>query len=421
MPTSNLAYNTVFNVVGVNHKTLPLEERERLALLGMGPEFDLKRIASEAGLEEAALLSTCNRFEIIAAGSDAEARLVDFLKSELGKPANEGVYCLRNAEAVRHIFRVASSLDSMVVGEAQILGQVKDCYRRAVDHGLAGRNLHHLFQFSFRLAKKVRENTKISERGVSISYIAVRLAQQIFGDIATSKVLLIGSGKMAELAALHLESYGCRQILVANRTLERASELAGRFSGSAISLGDVAQHLRDVDIVISSISIDRPILDTAQVRGLKRARPLFLIDLGVPRNFQPNLGELENVYLYNIDDLGAIADENRALREEAAREAELIVEYGLHQFERWLLKTSAQPRVLDFRGRVREICEAEIDRALGRHLTPEKVADVSSGLSYKISQKISHDLTEILSSSLDGKLEPSTLLPFVFDDILKVL
>jgi glutamyl-tRNA reductase len=246
--------------------------------------------------------------------------------------------------------------------------------------------------------------------------VAVRLAQQIFSDLANTSVVVIGSGEMAELAALHLCTHGCRKIVVANRTLERAAQLAERFGGLAVSLEDIDRVLDGADIVIGSIAIDRPILTLAGFTARRGSRPLFLIDLGVPRNFAPELADLDNVYLYNIDDLASVAAENRALREAAAKDAEVVIEYGLMQFERWRMKLAAKPEILDLRQMIERICRLEVAQALvgsGEGQSSERVERMARN----ISQKIGHELTELLERQKgvpgldDGDRTPFVLVP----------
>jgi glutamyl-tRNA reductase len=299
----------------------------------------------------------------------------------------------------------------MLLGEGQILGQVKRAYQQAVEVGSVGSYLHHLFQSAFHVAKKVRTHTDIAHNGVSLSYVAVKLAQQIFANLAETSVLIIGSGEMAELAALHLCSHGCRNIIVANRTVERAAELAERFGGLAVSLSDIDRAIEQADIVIGSISIDRPLLSVNSVRSRQGSKPLLLIDLGVPRNFSPALADLDNVYLYNIDDLAGIADENRALREAAAQDGELIIEYGLAQFERWRLKRLAQPEIVDLRALVHDICATEVNRCFAG----QGGADEGSveRLTHAISQKLAHELTKLVEHRVkeEGESTPLIIVP----------
>ena len=395
------AYHPRLVLTGVSYRTLNVDGRESLARLIPEPERLAERVVREGLASEAAVISTCNRFEIVSVGGEGGG-IRQFFESILSSCTNPAdvLYQHIDDSAVRHLYRVSSSLDSMVLGEAQILGQVKKAYHRAIEIGSVGAHLHHLFQSAFSVAKKVRAHTEVSQHGVSVSYVAVRLAEQIFSDLADTTVLILGSGEMAELAALHLCSKGCRKIIVANRTVERAAELAERFGGAAVSLGDVDRVLDQADIVIGSISIDRPILNRSVLRNRDGNRPVFLIDLGLPRNFAADLGEMDSVYLYNIDDLAHIADENKALREAAAHEAELIIEYGLVQFERWRLKRAAQPEIVDLREKVRVICEHEVFRHLAK--SSDTQGETARELAHAITQKISHELTALIERHSQG-------------------
>lgn len=405
-------YDPAVIVTGVSFRTLDVTGREILARKAPEPEKLAQRLVQEGVVKEAAVISTCNRFEIVSVGGQSGG-IRAFFESLLEAHARQTdvLYQLQDQRAVRHIYRVSSSLDSMVLGEAQILGQVKQAYKRAVEAGSVGSHLHHLFQSAFNVAKRVRAHTDISQHGVSVSYVAVRLAQQIFSDLSQTSVLIIGSGEMAELSALHLCSHGCSRIVVANRTVERAAELAERFGGAAVALGDVDRVLDQADIVIGSILIDRPILARASLGARRRDKPLFLIDLGMPRNFAPDLAEQDSVYLYNIDDLASIAAENRALREAAAKEAELVIDYGLLQFERWRAKLAARPEIVDLRAKVEAICAAEIARHAGKAANGGDV-DVAK-LSDAISQKLAHELTTLLEGQAGRPGEEDVRPPFL--------
>ena len=403
-------------VTGVSFRTIGIDLRERLAQHNPKPELIAQRVV-EAGLaREAAVVSTCNRFEIVSVGGDGGG-LRTFFESLLDLPnaEPETLYQYQDADAVRHLYRVSSSLDSMVIGEAQILGQVKKAYQHAVEHGSVGTHLHHLFQSAFHVAKRVRSHTDVANYGVSLSYVAVRLAQQIFADLSETSVVIVGSGEMAELAALHLCSHGCQSIIVANRTVERAAQLAERFGGLAVALSDLDRVIGSADIVIGSISIDRPIVSRAAMASRASSKPLFLIDLGVPRNFAPDLAEVDNVYLYNLDDLSSVASENRALRESAARDAEVVIEYGLLQFERWRAKIMARPEVVDLRAAIERICRQEVAKGLNS-CNPATQSDVASRVAYAISQKVNHELTGLLERQMgidtpDREMAPFIILP----------
>jgi glutamyl-tRNA reductase len=401
-------------VTGVSFRTVGIELREKIAQKTPQPEAIADSLIKSGLAREAAVLSTCNRFEIVSVGGDGGG-IKRFFESLIELPiANrtESLYQYRDAAAVRHLYRVSSSLDSMVVGEAQILGQVKKAYQQAVEVGSVGAHLHHLFQSAFHVAKRVRSHTDVASHGVSVSYVAVRLAQQIFADLSDTSVVIIGSGEMAELAALHLCSHGCRRIIVANRTVERAAQLAERFGGLAVALSDLDRVLDTADIVIGSISIDRPIVTRVGLESRSSGKPLFLIDLGVPRNFAQDLAEIDNVYLYNIDDLASVAAENRALRESAAKDAEVVIEYGLLQFERWRAKLAARPEVVDLRLAIERICQAEVSKGM-RAAKSGSEAEVISRVSYAISQKIGHELVSLLERQRGIETPEGESVPFV--------
>jgi glutamyl-tRNA reductase len=420
----NTPYEPALIVTGVSFRTLSLEWREKLAGLTSSPESIGDVLVKKGLASEAAVLSTCNRFEIVSVGSDGggiKAFFESLLNAENG--LGEALYQYRDASAVRHIYRVSSSLDSMVVGEAQILGQVKRAYNQAVQRGSVGAHLHHLFQSAFNVAKKVRSHTDVSSHGVSLSYVAVQLAKQIFADLSDVSVVVVGSGEMAELAVLHLCAQGCNKIVVANRTLERAAALAERFSGLAVSLSDLDRVLGSADIVIGSISIDRPVITRAMLTKRSSTRPLFLIDLGVPRNFSADLSEIDNVYLYNVDDLSSVATSNMALREAAAKDAEIVIEYGMAQFERWRKKIAVQPELIDLRRAVETICAKGVAESLPAgfgEVTDEVIAKISRSISIKIS----HELTQLLErqSGVEGPIgddkdaSPFVLVPVVVED-----
>lgn len=396
-------YEQPLRLVGVNHRTLSVDHRELIASLDTSSV--LKELSSDQGVETA-ILSTCNRFEILSIGAKAVTNVVDRFSDSIGQDLPfDSIYSYQDSEAVRHFFRVASSLDSMVLGEPQILGQVKNAYEQAKERGSLGPQMHRLFQFAFRTAKKVRLNTGISENAVSVSYLAVRLAEQVFGDLSQRSALVIGSGETAELAVLHLKSRGCGDIIIANRTVNKAAVLAERVGGTAIGLDRVSTVLDKVDIVFGSIQIDRPVLRASSLASRDPRNAMLLIDLGVPRNFAPLLGERDGVYLYNVDDLERLADENRNLRKEAASDAEIIVEHGLFQFERWLQRFSMQPELVDIRSRVQGICEAELRKSLKSHTNLESVESVIPELSRSLGRKLAHDVTKVIEEHSGSDLE----------------
>ncbi len=322
-------------LAGVSHHNTPLSIRERLYFPegNMGEWLD--RLAGYNGLDERLILSTCNRVEVYSAVDDLEQGLDAihrfFLESrDIGREELDAhLYVHREAEATRHLFTVASSLDSMVVGEPQILGQVKEAYRVAQASGHAGKALTNLFSRAFRVAKKIREQTPIGESPVSVSSVAVDLAKRIFGSLAGKNVLLLGAGEMGEAAARHLKASGADTLQVANRTLARAQELAAKLKGRAVSFDNLEQALIDADVVITSTASQGFILDKPTVAAaLERRRdaPVFLIDIAVPRNVAPDVNDLENAYLYDVDDLQSVAADNLRDREEVARDARAILE-----------------------------------------------------------------------------------------------
>jgi len=351
-------YPQEIGVIGCSYRTLPVAGREELAQWRPAAEGWLQSAVRGGALAEAALVSTCNRFEMIVAGEGATEQA---MRQFAQRVPDSTLYCYQNRDAVRHLYRVASSLDSLVIGESQILGQVKASYERARELGMVRKYLHHLFQGAFSTAKKIRTHTEIADYGVSVSYVAVQLARQMFGPLSASRAAIVGSGEVAELVALHLGAAGCSEIVVANRTVSRAAELAARFGGRAVSLDELPRLVKEVDIIVGSITIDRPILEAKTIREARRSRPLFLIDLGVPRNFSEAVRSVSGVYLAGVDDLASIADTNRALREEAALEAGVVIDYGVHQFERWLKRVESEPSLLSLRDQVRTIVSAELN------------------------------------------------------------
>jgi glutamyl-tRNA reductase len=400
-------------LTGVSFRTLDVDGREKLVKRTEDPTRLAAQIVENGLATEAAVISTCNRFEIVTVGGEPGGGVRTFFENLLDLSQRDSLYQYVDSSAVKHLYRVSSSLDSMVLGEVQILGQVKDAYKRAVVSGSVGSHLHHLFQSAFHVAKKVKAHTEISHHGVSVSYVAVRLAQQIFQDLADTRVLVVGSGEMAELAALHLCSHGCKKIVVANRTVERAAELAERFGGAAVALGDVESMLDQVDIVIGSIKIDRAIISQQSVLKRKVDSPLFLIDLGLPRNFANDVAEVDNVYLYNLDDLASVADQNKSLREAAAKEAEIVIDYGLLQFDRWRKKLLLQPELLSLRGRVDHICRTEIEKIFNRAGMEGIPIELQRHLVHSISQKLSHDLSDVVAKYLGDDSEREDSFPFL--------
>ncbi|MFT5729078.1 MAG: glutamyl-tRNA reductase [Desulforhopalus sp.] len=360
-------------LLGVNHKTTPVAVREKIALSD-GYEEPLTRLKRVKGLKEYYLLSTCNRVEFLLVekpGKNVEDAMISFLFGEDAKleDVRKYLYILEGQEAVKHLFMVAASLDSMIIGEAQILGQLKVAYRHASQLGCTGPLLNRLLHKSFTVAKRVRTETAIGSSAVSISFAAVQLAKKIFGNLQGKNVMLVGAGEMAELAAEHLVGQGVGSVVVANRTLSRAVNLAQRFSGTAVSMDELVAQLETVDIIISSTGAKGIILHKEDVKSVMRSRknkPLFFIDIAVPRDLDPKLNEIENVYLYDIDDLSSVVEMNRAERDKEAVKATRIVEEENLKFERYYQGLAVTPTILELRQKVENIGAQELEKTLGK-------------------------------------------------------
>lgn len=360
-------------LLGVNHKTTPVAVREKIALSD-GYEEPLTRLKRVKGLKEYYLLSTCNRVEFLLVekpGENVEDAMIAFLFGEDAKreDVRKYLYILEGQEAVKHLFMVAASLDSMIIGEAQILGQLKVAYRHASQLGCTGPLLNRLLHKSFTVAKRVRTETAIGSSAVSISFAAVQLAKKIFGNLQGKNVMLVGAGEMAELAAEHLVGQGVGSVVVANRTLSRAVHLAQRFSGTAVSMDELVAQLETVDIIISSTGAKGIILHKEDVKSVMRARknkPLFFIDIAVPRDLDPKLNEIENVYLYDIDDLSSVVEMNRAERDKEAVKATRIVEEENLKFERYYQGLAVTPTIMELRQKVEDIGVQELEKTLGK-------------------------------------------------------
>jgi glutamyl-tRNA reductase len=360
-------------LLGVNHKTTPVAVREKLAL-SAGYEEPLKTLGTVRELQEFYLLSTCNRVEVLFTCHDVERatkRVLDllFAQTVTNEELDRYVYRYVNDEAVEHLFLVAASLDSMIVGEAQILGQLKEAYRHATHVGSSGFVLNKLLHKSFSVAKRVRTETRIGAHAVSISYAAVELARKIFGDLTGKKVMLVGAGEMAELAAEHLVGQGVAEVVVANRTLQRAINLARCYNGQAVSLEELLDQLQRVDIIISSTGSPDLILRKEDVRPVmreRRNRPLFFIDIAVPRDLDPAINDLDNVYLYDIDDLHNVVEMNKSERDKEAIKAQRIVAEEKLKFGKWLVNMESTPTIIQLRATVEQHVRAEVEKTLGQ-------------------------------------------------------
>ena len=354
--------------LGLNHQTAPLALREKIAIDPGATVAAVRDLQAQPGVLEAALLSTCNRTELycrVEAGAEAIPARWLTQRSRLGPGQLDAyLYAHRDGEAARHLFRVATGLDSMVLGEPQILGQVKEAYQHARSAG-GLKSLDRLFQQTFAVAKRARTDTRIGAHPVSVAFAAVRLAQRVFAALDEATVLLIGAGDTIELAARHLVDQNVRRLLVANRTLEHAQTLASRFGGIALPLDELERHLPDADIVLSATASRDPVLRKDMVqRALRRRRhrPMFLLDLAVPRDIEPAIAQLDDVFLYSVDDLEQVIDENRRSRREAAEQAEAIIALQVEHYMAWWRASGEQ----DTLRRLRQRSEATRDAVLAR-------------------------------------------------------
>ena len=389
--------------LGLNHQTAPLAVRERVV-------FHVERLREalseiRRGLaREAAILSTCNRTELYVAGEEPGA-LAQWL-AQYHRLEPDGLspylYTLPREQAVRHVFRVASGLDSMVLGEPQILGQMKEAARAAESAGTLGTLLHRLFQRSFAVAKEVRSTTQLGAASVSMAAAAVKLAARIFPSLKDQKVLFIGAGEMIELCATHFAAQGPARITVANRTLERAEKLAHRFGARAMELKALANDLYEYDIVVSCTASSLPILGKGLVERALRARrhrPIFMVDLAVPRDIEPEAGELDDVFLYTVDDLGQVVNANLDSRRSAVAQAEAIIDTQVGQFMRWMQARENVPLIRQLRGRADEARREELERALRALGRGEEPAKVLESLSQGLTNKLMHAPTQALSDT----------------------
>lgn len=395
--------------IGLNHKTAPVEVRERLAFSSEDTPKVLEAMRQDTCVDEIALFSTCNRVEFLLATKDAP-KAVEAVKDFMAKFKNtprhtfeQALYVYHGDEAVRHIFRVAASLDSMVVGEPQILGQIKESYLHACDYRTCGVVLNRLMHRSFSVAKRVRTETGIGDHAVSISYAAVELGRKIFGELEGKAVLLLGAGEMAELAVEHLTNNRAQPIFVANRTFERGLELAERFRGTAIRFEEVRDYLKQVDIVISSTGAPGYILVRDDFKGLMRARrnrPLFFIDIAVPRDIDPEINRINNVYVYDIDDLKSAIQENIEERKQEAIRGDRIVDAAVIQFRRWFQGLDVVPTIVDLRNKMEAIRQKELKKTFGalRSASEDDRAAIDR-LTAALVKKILHDPTVFLKES----------------------
>lgn len=399
--------------LGLNHHTAPLDLRGRFAFAIDQVAPTLQGLRSAFTRQpEATLLSTCNRTEIYCAGERAEVdHTLAWLAGSGGvspEALREHTYALQDADAARHAFRVASGLDSMVLGEPQILGQMKDAVRAADEAGAMGTTLHQLFQRSFAVAKEVRTSTEVGSHSISMAAAAVRLAGQIFEDLGKINVLFVGAGEMIDLAVTHFAAKNPKSLAIANRTLERGEKLASRFGAEVMPLAELPNRLGQFDAVISCTASTLPIIGLGAVeRALKqrRRRPMFMVDLAVPRDIEPEVKQLQDVYLYTVDDLARVVQTGKDNRQAAVAEAEVIIDAGVQNFLNWLRQRSTVPLIQQLNAQADEWRAAELARARKLLAKGEPVDAVLEALSKGLTQKMLHGAMAELHGSQDEHLE----------------
>jgi glutamyl-tRNA reductase len=405
----------MFNLVlvGLNHRTAELDFRQLASFNAIELPEGLKQLSSRPNIIESVIISTCNRVEILSNVDEQEGGIqsIESFLSEFRRvplPSLQAkLYRYSNDQAIRHVFRVASSLDSMILGEPQILGQIKSCYSAAIDAHTVGTYLNGLLQASFRAAKRVRSETSIGEYPVSVSSAAVELARKIFDDLHKKSILIVGAGKMGEMAVRHLASSGVKAIYVANRSLDAAKELAARFHGAAVPFAELREWIARVDIIITStgaseILIDRPMVQ--QIMHGRKNAPLIFIDISVPRNVDSGVADIDGVFCYDIDDLGTVVEANLHERIKAAAAAEKIVEQEVQSFCSKLKSLKVAPVVTQVQGRIEEICHSELQRCL-KKIGPQEAKQVQELelMISRIAAKIAHPLVMQLRDGQDSE------------------
>ncbi len=398
-------------IVGLNHKTAPVEIRERVSFSPNTIKESIQRLCQLPAIREGAILSTCNRVEIIGVTKDVDhavRQLKRFLSESNGvsvEDIDDHLYIHTCEDAIRHLFRVASSIDSMVIGEAQILGQVKDAYAVAAECKGTGLILNRLFHKAFSVAKRVRTETNIGSSAVSVSYAAVEMAKKIFGELNGKAAMLVGAGEMGELAAKHLMSNGVSRLLIANRTYERAVKMAREFEATPVMFREFPHYLREVDIVIASTGAADYIIKPEMVTEIlkeRKNRPIFFIDIAVPRNIDPEVNDIENTYLFDIDDLEGVVEANLKEREKEVRFAEEIVAEELVQFCKWLNTLDIVPTIRSLRQYFEDIRKRELEKALSTLKgIDDKEKKVLDAMTSAIINKILHKPLTLLKKEGD--------------------
>lgn len=399
-------------VVGLNHKTAPVEIREKLSFQPQMLEDAHRGLLQTKGVTAGMILSTCNRVEVYSCVDDIERGIMEvkgFLSSFHNLPLErfeEHLFVCPEEEALRHLFRVASSLDSMVVGEPQILGQLKDAYQDACKYNTAGVILNKLLHKAFSTAKRVRTETKIANSAVSISYAAVELAKKIFGSLEGKAVMLVGAGEMCELAAKHFINSGIKEIYITNRTFERAERLADEFRGVPVRFDELPKFLQKTDIVLSSTGAPHYIITPEIVTEALRARkqkPMFFIDIAVPRDIDPKVNDIDNIYLYDIDDMQGVIEANVKERTREAEKAEEIITEELKGFTHWLKTLDLTPTIVGMRERAEGIRRKEMEKALSymKDISPEQMKVLESMTSAIVNKLLHHPIVALKTHAKD--------------------
>jgi glutamyl-tRNA reductase len=413
-----------FVVIGINHRTAPIEIREKVVFAGHELGEALRELTSLPGVREGLIVSTCNRTELYCLSEADEPPLVEWLAHWHDLESHHldistSVYQLHDSAAIKHVFSVACGLDSLVLGEPQILGQLKGAYRAALDEGATGAYLNRLMQTAFSVAKRVRTNTRIGASAVSVASAAIALARTVFERFENHTALLVGAGETIALAARHLHANGLRRIIVANRSIERAQELAAEFDGSAIGLDALRAHLADADIVITSTASPTPIVTYEAVRAAIRARkrkPMFMVDIAVPRDIEPKVSTIEDVYLFTIDDLQTVVAENIESRREAARDADGLIQAEIASFEQQLKLLDVAPVIRQLRAgaeTVRAQTAAQAQRMLAAGRSPQEVIEF---LAATLTNRLMHTPSQRVREAAErGDAEAVRALQSLFD------
>jgi glutamyl-tRNA reductase len=383
---------------GINHKTAPVDIREKVAFSPEKVHEALQNLVKQDAVHEAVILSTCNRTEVYCGLDDSANDAVLQWLSEYHQLPLEAIspyiYAHLDSDAVQHILRVASGLDSMVLGEPQILGQIKEAYMTANSAGVIGSQLNRLFQHTFAVAKQVRTDTAIGASPVSVAFAAVSLAKQIFSDLSERAVLLIGAGETIELVARHLKENQVQKIIVANRTIERADELASVFGAEAIALPQIPERIPEADIVISSTASPLPFIGKGLMENVikqRKHRPMFMVDIAVPRDIEPEVGELDDIYLYTVDDLQEVIEENRKSRQEAAHQAEDIIDTQVAHFMGWLRSLDAVDAIRAYREKSEQTRDEALASAKRQLLAGKDPQEVIEELARQLTNKLIHE------------------------------